>query len=192
MIGVLGGTFAPIHNGHLRLAIEARDQLGLSEVKLIPAASPPLRAQPAVPARRRLEWAQLAVAGEKGLSVDGRELARSGPSYTVDTLAELRAEHPRARLFLLLGADAASRIGQWHRWQELPALAQLVVCNRPGADAGPQAGLFLRLTMPALEISATDIRRRIKAGHSLRGLVPDRVLDSFTSQDHQALSQDAQ
>ena len=212
MIGILGGTFAPLHNGHLRIAIEARDQLKLDEVRLVPAGAPPLRAVPAVPAARRLQWARLAVAGEKQLSVDDREVRRSGASYTVDTLAELRAENPRASLCLLVGIDAAQRLTQWHRWQHLVQLAHLVVVNRPGAAAelSPQlmamlqeapdasalreqpAGLFWRLTMPPLAISATDIRRRIKGKLSVRGLVPDRVLDSFTPQDFQALSQDAQ
>ncbi|MBI3172023.1 MAG: nicotinate-nicotinamide nucleotide adenylyltransferase, partial [Hydrocarboniphaga effusa] len=87
-IGILGGTFAPIHNGHLRLAAAARDELKLSEVRLIPAAQPPLRPSPAIPAERRLHWVELAIRNEKKLVADGRELRRQGPSYTVDTLAE--------------------------------------------------------------------------------------------------------
>lgn len=212
MIGILGGTFAPLHNGHLRLAIEAREQLKLTEVRLISAGAPPLRAVPAVLAARRLHWVKLAIAGEKNLVADDREVRRSGASYTVDTLTELRAEHPDTPLCLLIGIDAAQRLTQWHRWQHLVQLAHLVVFNRPGAAAelSPQlaamlqeapdlaalqeqpAGLFWRVTMPGLPISASDIRRRIKAGLSVRGLVPDRVLENFTPQDLKALSQDAQ
>ena len=211
MIGVLGGTFAPIHNGHLRVAIEAREQLGLSEVRLVPAARPPLRAVPANDAKRRLRWTRLAVKGEPGLAVDGRELRRKGPSYTVDTLAAIRREVGRTPLCLLLGADAAARFEQWHRWEQILELAHLVVFNRDGRRAAfpaalqaldrdapdPAAlrsrpgGLFFTLTMPPLPISATDIRRRLAAGQSVRGLVPERVIADFSPQDLKAFGQDA-
>lgn len=210
-IGVLGGTFAPIHNGHLRLAIEAREQLGLDEVRLVPASTPPLRSIPGVAPARRLHWVRLAVAGEKGLVADDCEVTRSGPSYTVDTLTQIRAQHPHAPLCLLLGLDAAQKLLQWHRWQKLVELAHLVVFNRPGAalelpgqlaamlQVVPEpgalreqpAGLCWRAAMPPLPISASDIRRRLRAGHSVRGLVPDRVLADFTPQDLKMLSQDA-
>jgi nicotinate-nucleotide adenylyltransferase len=207
-IGVFGGTFAPIHNGHLRLAIEARDQLRLDQVRLIPAARPPLRAAPAVPGARRLRWVRLAIGRERGLVADGRELARGGPSYTIDTLASLRAQFPRAALCLLLGQDAARRLPQWRRWRELPAFAHLVIVARPGA--GPalppalsrllrgrrarsaaelrrrRAGLWLRLPLAPLDISGTDVRRRLAAGLSVRGLVPDTVAAAFTRRDLEA------
>ncbi len=211
MIGILGGTFAPIHNGHLRLALEAREQLGLDEVRLVPAGAPPLRAVPAVSSQRRLKWVQLAIAGEKQLVADDREVRRSGPSYTVDTLTELRAEHGDLPLCLIVGQDAAQQLNKWHRWQNLVQLGHLVIVNRPGTalelppmvaamlqeapDAGAlreqPAGLFWRVTMPPMQISASDIRRRLKAGLSARGLVPDRVLADFTPQDIKAFSQDA-
>src|SRR5689334_3470917 len=114
-IGIFGGTFAPIHNGHLRLAIEALEQLELAQVRLIPAARPPLRAAPAVPAQRRLRWLKLAIRGEPGLVADERELRRQGPSFTVDTVAGLRDEFPRTPLCLLLGGDAARQLPQWRR-----------------------------------------------------------------------------
>lgn len=212
MIGVLGGTFAPIHNGHLRLAIEAREQLSLAEVRLIPAGAPPLRAVPAVSAQRRHKWVQLAIAGEPKLVADDRELRRAGASYTVDTLTELRAEKGEAPLCLIVGQDAAQQLNKWHRWQNLVQLAHLIIVNRPGTalelppavaamlqeapDAAAlraqPAGLFWRVAMPPLQISASDIRRRLKAGLSVRGLVPDRVLADFTPQDLKALSQDVQ
>jgi nicotinate-nucleotide adenylyltransferase len=142
VIGIFGGTFAPIHHGHLRLAIEARDALQLDEVRLIPAAQPPLRAAPALPAARRLRWVRLAIGRERGLVADGRELARRGPSYTIDTLVSLRAQFPRAALCLLLGQDAARSLPRWHRWRELLEYAHLVIFARPGQQ-------FLRMSASA-------------------------------------------
>ncbi|MGH8442621.1 MAG: nicotinate (nicotinamide) nucleotide adenylyltransferase, partial [Nevskiaceae bacterium] len=141
LIGVFGGTFAPIHNGHLRLALIARQRLGLSEVRLVPAASPPLRDAPAIPASRRLRWVRRAIARQPGLRADARELARRGPSYTFDTLASLRAQFPRAALCLLLGQDAARSLPRWHRWRELPGLAHLVIFDRPGQKPALPAAL---------------------------------------------------
>jgi nicotinate-nucleotide adenylyltransferase len=211
-IGILGGTFAPIHNGHLRLAIEVREQLGLKEVRLIPAAQPPLRPAPAVPASRRLRWVQLALENEPGLSVDDCELRREGPSYTVETLAQLRARYPDAPLVLILGMDAAAQLQRWHRWESLLELAHLLFCNRPGGRQGfapglsrylhgkqardlsglhaRPAGFWWRCVIQALDISATGIRERLAAGHSVRGLVPDAVIHDLTDEDREALIRD--
>jgi nicotinate-nucleotide adenylyltransferase len=207
-IGIFGGTFAPIHNGHLRLAIEARDQLGLDEVRLVPAAAPPLRAAPAVSGARRLRWVELAIAGEPGLVADDRELARRGPSYTFETLASLRMEFPRASLCLLLGQDAARQLPRWHRWRELPDLANLVFFARPAQPAtlpaplakllrgrrarspsalrAAAAGRWLALPLTPLAISGSDVRRRLAAGLSVRGLVSDTVRADFTRKDLEA------
>jgi len=208
LIGIFGGTFAPIHNGHLRLATAARRQLRLAEVRLVPAASPPLRAKPAISAARRLRWVKLAIRRHRGLVADARELRRKGPSYTVDTLESLRAQFPRTSLCLLLGQDAARSLPRWHRWRELPALAHLVFVNRPGQPArlpAPlarllrgrrargvrdlkrrPAGLWLRLRMPPVDVSATDLRRRLGRGLSVAGLVPDTVRADFTRKDLEA------
>jgi nicotinate-nucleotide adenylyltransferase len=208
LIGILGGTFAPVHNGHLRLAIEARDQLGLGEIRFIPAASPPLRARPAIPAKRRLRWVELAIEGEPGLVADDRELRRRGPSYTFDTLTELRKAFPRAPLLLLLGEDAGRQLPRWHRWKSLVELAHLVFFNRPGHDAtlaapvanllrkrqalsaehlaASPSGLWWRGGMTPMAISASDVRMRLRDGYSVRGLVPDRVIDDFTPNDLKA------
>lgn len=213
MIGIFGGTFAPIHNGHLRLALEAREELGLSEVRLIPAAVSPLKTAPAASGERRLRWLQLALGSEPGLVADDRELRRAGPSYTVDTLRELRAELGETPLCLLLGEDALRQLPRWHRWKELTDYAHLVFVNRPGHADKPAAavsqflrrrrargaaqlkrapaGFYWRCEMPALEISASDIRRRLKAGLSVRGLVPDAVLNDFTPKDREVLARDA-
>lgn len=207
-IGIFGGTFAPIHNGHLRLAIEARDQLGLDEVRLVPAGAPPLRAAPAVSGARRLRWVELAIAGERGLVADDRELVRRGPSYTFETLASLRMEFPRASLCLLLGQDAARQLPRWHRWRELPDLANLVFFARPGQPAtlpaplanllrgrrarspralrAATAGCWLALPLAPLAISGSDVRRRLAAGLSVRGLVSDTVRADFTRKDLEA------
>lgn len=138
-IALLGGTFDPVHYGHLRFASEARAALGLSEVHLVPSATPPHRALPEASAADRVAMLELAIREFPGLRIDARELRRGGPSYTVDTLAELRTAHPRAPLVLLLGADAFRDLTGWHQWRRLFALAHLVVAPRPGAEPG--AGL---------------------------------------------------
>lgn len=202
-VGLFGGTFDPVHFGHLRPALECLEALGLSELRLIPAAVPPHRAAPVAKPEQRLAMLRLAVADQPGFVVDGRELQRPGPSYTVDTLRELRAElGPQRPLCLLLGTDAFLGLSTWHRWEELPALAHLVVMHRPGfprealaeradepvrallaprqraqaADlhAQPAGGIWLQ-AVTALDISATAIRHTIAAGASARYLLPDAV-----------------
>lgn len=210
--GLFGGTFTPIHNGHLRLALELRERLQLDAVHLVPSARPPHRAAPEVPPQRRLEWVRLACAGEAGLIVDDREVLRSGPSYTVDTLTALRAEHPDDALVLLLGDDAANSLHTWHRWQELFELAHLVFVERPYEPPAPapelarflrgrralgvqelhsqRAGLWLAVSIPPLAISSTRIRQLLAAGRSIRGLVPEAVIRSLSPEDVRALTHD--
>ncbi|AHE99197.1 nicotinate-nucleotide adenylyltransferase [Thioalkalivibrio paradoxus] len=196
MIGVLGGTFDPIHFGHLRPALEVHEQLALQELRFIPCHVPPHRAAPATPARHRLAMVEHAVAGVPGFRVDRRELDRPGPSYTVETLHDLRTEiGSEAPLVLIMGMDAFAGLHTWHRWRELPALAHLVVAHRPGATTPPDAAFrgIARVaadpeplrTRPAgwihfqpvtqLDISATAIRNALQAGRSPRYLLPDDV-----------------
>jgi nicotinate-nucleotide adenylyltransferase len=204
-IGVLGGTFDPIHYGHLRLAEELGETLRLSEVRFIPAGTPPHRDAPRVAAAHRLEMARLATAGNPRFAVDDREVRRAGPGYTYDTLAELRAEAGSARaLVLLLGADAFLDFATWHRWHEVFGLAHIAVAHRPGfpperwgsrmpqplareyesrllrqplaAHLQPAGGIAV-IPFTALDISATAIRDRIKGGSSPRYLLPSAVLD---------------
>ncbi len=211
-VGLFGGTFSPIHNGHLRLALEVRERLGLDRVHLIPAGQPPHRATPGISAARRLEWVRLACGKESGLVVDDREVRREGRSYTFDTLTGLRAEMPGASLVLLLGEDAANQFHTWHRWQEIPELAHVVFVERPHEHAAPApalqdlmrgrrvreasalrsrpAGLFMAAALPPLAISSTRIRRLLKAGRSVRGLLPQAVIDSFTAEDIDFLTHD--
>jgi nicotinate-nucleotide adenylyltransferase len=130
--GLLGGTFDPPHNAHLRLAIEARESLGLATVRFIPAGAPPLRAAPCAASVHRLEMVRRAIVDEAGFSVDTRELDTDAPSYTIDTLERLRAESGLAQpLVLLVGADAFARFEAWHRWREIFDLAHVAVATRP-------------------------------------------------------------
>ena len=143
-VGILGGTFNPIHYGHLRSALELRERLGLAEVRLVPAARPPHREQPECPVEQRADMVSLAIAGEPGLLCDRRELLREGPSYTVDSLQELRMQlGTEQSLYLIVGADALSAIDSWHRWQEIPALAHIVALARPGwgQPTAPNGGM---------------------------------------------------
>jgi len=196
---VYGGTFDPIHCGHLAIARAARDALSC-DVRLMPAGDPPHRAAPGADAAQRAAMVALAIAGESGLLLDHRELERPGRSYTVETLADLRAARgPAQPLAWLVGADSLLGLTSWHRWQDLFALAHLVVAERPGstldADLPPAladalqarwtetsadletapAGRVLRLRQPLYPVSATDVRARAARGASLQGLVPDAV-----------------
>ena len=196
-IGVLGGTFDPIHYGHLRPAQEVRRALGLGEIRLIPAAHPPHRQPPLADAAQRLRMAELAVAGFPGFRVDDREVRRGGPSYTVLTLESLRVEFGTQPLCLLLGVDAFLDIETWHQWSRLPELAHLVVMQRPGwqvpapwpawaaprlardprALAGASAGHVYFQAVTPQDISATQLRAAIGRGESVEAQLPPAVWD---------------
>ncbi len=197
-IGLLGGTFDPIHIGHLRAALEVAEQFALDELRLIPSARPPHRGTPQVCAQARLDMVRLAVADVPPLSVDDRELWRDRPSWTIDTLESLRAElGAEVQLLLLVGWDAFCGLPTWHRWQELLDHCHILVLQRP--DAGSEAPDALRNLLAArsvadpqalkgpagqiafvwqmpLAISATQVRERLGSGRSIRFLVPDAVL----------------
>ena len=183
-----GGTFDPIHNGHLAVARHARDALH-AEVSLLPARDPPHKGPTSVDAADRARMCELAVAGLAGIDVDARELRRGTPSWTIDTLRELRVEiGDRAPLALLVGADSFLGLPTWKEWRELPKLAHFVIAERPGFDLdsamlpelaaefgprfatspqalhGASAGLAFRLRQPATPESATELRRRIHEG----------------------------
>lgn len=201
-IGLLGGTFDPVHVGHLRAALEIRDALDLAQVRLVPAHVPPHRPQPVASAAQRLAMLRRAVRGVAGLTVDDRELRRAGPSYTVDTLTDLRAQLGRRPLCLLVGDDAFRGLTTWHRWPALFELAHLVVMQRPlmvgepvqelppalaqavdgrradsaQALAMSPAGLVWRQALPPLDISATRVRAALRTGRSARFLVTDSCL----------------
>jgi nicotinate-nucleotide adenylyltransferase len=197
-IGVLGGTFDPVHIGHLRSALEVAEVLALDELRLMPNARPPHRDTPQVSAQDRLEMVRCAVEGVPTLSVDARELARDTPSYTIETLELMRAELAASdQLFLLLGWDAFCGLPSWHRWEELLQHCHILVLQRPDADveppdalrnllaarsvsdpqalAGP-AGQIAFVWQTPLAVSATQIRQLLASGKSVRFLVPDAVL----------------
>lgn len=198
-IGILGGTFDPVHCGHLRLALEMRDALALDSVRLMPAPNPRLRDAPRADAAQRLALLEAAVEDEPGLAVDARELDREGPTYTVETLESLRREFPDEALVFILGMDSFARLDRWHRWRELTGLAHLAVARRPGGvlpGEGPVADLLARCRWedtatlaetpagriaicepPMLDISATRIRSLVARGRSIRFLVPDKVIE---------------
>jgi nicotinate-nucleotide adenylyltransferase len=181
-IGVLGGTFDPIHIAHLLLAEQAREQLVLDKVLLIPAGDPWRKASREVTrARLRLEMVRRAAEGNELFEVDDREIRREGATYTVDTLRELRAElEEDDDLFLLLGEDALADIPNWKEPEALPDYAVMVVAPREGVDLPESlpfdpAGIE-RIDMPYVDISSTDLRHRARLGRSLRYMVPDAVL----------------
>jgi nicotinate-nucleotide adenylyltransferase len=206
-VGVFGGTFDPIHFGHLRLAEEMAEAIGLERVLFIPAGQPPHRGAPRTAAAHRLEMVRRAIAGNPRFELDAREVKSPRPSYTVDTLAALRAElGDQQPLWLLLGADAFLGLPTWHEWRRLFGLAHIAVAQRPGARlmqsdamldplkseilprqvadgsaAGPAGSVLLRAMTP-LDISATVIRDTLARQGSVRYLLPDAVLDYIHQQ----------
>ena len=203
-VGILGGTFDPIHHGHLRIAQEALEQCDLAQVRFVPCGTPPHRGAPHAAAKSRWEMVRLALNGHPDFLVDVHEVFRTDPCYSVDTLRALRAElGAQQSLCLILGGDAFLQLHTWHEWKRLFELAHIVVLQRAGgpplgnamnnADPALQAEYRARLApgasalheasngaifvadMPALEISSTDIRRRCAEGKSIRYLVPDAV-----------------
>lgn len=186
-IGVLGGTFDPIHLGHLIVAEEARERLGLAQVIFVPAGQPWMKGGKSItPGWERLRMAELAVESNPFFCVAANEVERSGPTYTVDTLQELQRDlDPDSRLRFIVGMDSLEQFHRWKDPEKLLELCQLVVVNRPGHQGVdintlvgrfPQAGTRLSLlTVPRIEISATDIRRRVSQGISVRYLVPEAV-----------------
>lgn len=186
-IGVLGGTFDPIHIGHLRPALEAAEQLALDEVRLVPCHLTSHRAQPLRSSTLRSRLCQLAAAELPGFVVDERELRREQLSYTADTLADMQREWPAAKLFFLLGSDSFDSFHRWHRWEEILERAELVVMARPDTAYGEPARALLRrhgqrITLAQtseLHISSTAIRELLAAGRDPRYLVPEPVRETL-------------
>lgn len=192
-IGIFGGSFDPIHFGHLRPAFEILETLSLDHMLFIPSGNPPHRGAPAASAQQRLAMLQAAIRDEPRFQVDERELKRAAPSYTVDTLAELRREHPADALVLVVGMDAFLGFPGWHRWHEMFGLAHVAVAHRPGwtlqtggeiAEVLKQrraetlegtAGRVLLQPVTQLEISSTQVRETLARGGDPRFLVPEAV-----------------
>jgi len=198
-IGIFGGTFDPIHYGHLRTAFEMLQALRFGEVRFVPSGDPPHRGETYAEAPVRLEMVVSATRNESRFVVDDRELRRDGPSYTVDTLASMRQQQADVSMSLILGMDAFLGLTSWHRWQEILSFAHIVVAHRPGwraPDIGPLGELISahgthriddlheqlnnRIYIHAvtqLEISSTEIRELVLAGRDPRFLMPDVVRD---------------
>lgn len=196
-IGILGGTFDPVHYGHLRIAVECKEALGLDELRMIPCALPSHRNEPDANAQQRLEMLSLALLDIKDIIADDRELKRKGYSYTVDTLESLKKTFPEAVFYLIIGSDSFQNILQWHKWQSIVELANIVIAQRPdhGNDQESLAGKTLAerfcsvdeiknaesgkitcLGVSQLDISATRIRNLILEKRTLKFLLPDSVI----------------
>jgi nicotinate-nucleotide adenylyltransferase len=197
-IGFLGGTFNPIHIGHVRLAIEALEQLGLDRVELLPSSIPPHRSDPdMLPFGIRYELVRLAVQGAENIAANPIESARPGPSFTVDTLAELQKLMPDDELWFIMGAGEFTALGAWRKGLQIPAMANLAVADRGGTIAGaeaflkhqwpgaeqvglhrwknPAGKLIAMFSVPVIELCASDIRGKWRRGDSIHGLVDVRV-----------------
>jgi len=196
-IAVLGGTFDPVHLGHLRLAIDLAETLKLEQIRLMPGYQPVHRDSPSATPEQRLDMLKLAVADIKQLSIDDRELQRKGPSFTLLSLQEIRCEiGPEQPMFFILGEDAFSQFDSWHQWQKLINYAHLLVAVRPGnypkmsqqlsnfveknkfTEHGypvTAAGSVVWMKNPILEIASSDIRKRINENKSIRYLLPAKV-----------------
>jgi len=196
-MGVFGGTFDPIHFGHLRTAFEMLQALRFDEVRFMPCGEPPHRGQPMANASLRLDMVRAATEGQPGFIVDDRELHRDGPSYSVDTLSELRSEFPLRPLALMIGMDAFLGLTKWYQWRDILQFAHIVVAHRPGwraPDMGPlgelladrgthrigdlhqaRSGHIYIHDVTQLEISSTEIRELVAAGRDPRFLMPDSV-----------------
>lgn len=198
-LGILGGTFDPIHLGHLRLALELHDSLNLSKVHIIPCYRPVHRKLPVATPEQRLAMVECAVEGEPAFYADAREIRRENPSYMIDTLLEMREEMPSVPFCLLIGIDAFLGFPSWHRFEDILKESHLVVAHRPQYQL-PKSGVvadllqarlkddhnyvqehrgggILLMPITQLEISASDIRKQIAMGRNPRYLLPDRVYD---------------
>lgn len=209
-IGILGGTFDPIHNGHLRMALELYESLDLAKVHIIPCHRPVHRKMPAALPEHRLAMVQCAIASEPALYADPREIKRQSPSYTIDTLLELHQEMPGTPLSLMIGIDAFLGFSSWHRFEDILKEAHLIVAHRPHYQL-PATGILAELLkdhlqhdvsfihenlaggillwpITSLDISATDIRKQIAMGRNPRYLLPDSVYDYIKQQGIYSIS----
>lgn len=193
-MGVFGGTFDPVHYGHLLVAETCREELSLDQVRFIPAAVPPHKLDEKITdGHARADMLKLAVSGYPEFVVDRRELKRTGPSFTVDTLSELQAEFPKTKIFFLMGADSLRDLLTWRNPTRIAQLATLVACNRPGLPAIQHSQIVewvgeeiapsvISLQIPGTDLSATDLRDRARSGRSLRFRTP-RAVETYIQQN---------
>jgi len=207
MLGILGGTFDPVHFGHLRPALDVAEKLKLDEVRLIPCGQPPHRQQPVATPLQRLAMLRAAIEHYPEFKVDDRELCRAGPSYMVDTLMSLKNDFPDQALCLILGWDAFVGLGSWYQWTHLFELAHIVVTQRPGwsmeqidsnselaeqlnhrlieaEDLGnDDVGKIILMPVVQLDISSTHIREQLQKGESVSDLLPEQVEEFIVNQN---------
>jgi len=198
-IALFGGTFDPVHYGHLRCADEVRQKLGLNKLYLLPAGSPPHRDMPAATVKQRMEMLQLARQEFPQLLIDDRETRRSGPSYMVDTLMEIRSSLAGRPLLLLIGQDAANQLHTWFQWERLFELSHIIILTRPGVPTGyppelakqvqrrsgsdvqellkSEAGIVLHMEVESIDISATRIKQILRSGGLPESMLPAAVLE---------------
>lgn len=192
-LGILGGTFDPVHYGHLLMAEICRQQVCLQQIRFIPAARPPHKPDHVITdGHARADMLEFALAGYPEFVVDRRELKRSGPSYTVDTLLEFRTQFPDAELFLLMGADSLRDLSTWKSPEQISRLSTIVVCNRPGVALpdrqqitewiGEEIAATVKFVqIPGTDLSATDLRQRVRDGAGLRFMTP-RAVECYIQQ----------
>lgn len=177
-LGVLGGTFDPPHIGHVAAGLYTLEQLHLDRVLFVVANDPWQKSadRPVTPAADRLAMVEAAVAGHPGLEACTVDIDRGGPSYTVDTVADLEERFPGSALWLVLGVDAAAGIPTWHRWEDLAGRVRIALLDRAGSHRDDPPGFVVDVVeMPAVDVSSTDVRALLAAGGSVDGLVPDAV-----------------
>jgi nicotinate-nucleotide adenylyltransferase len=178
-IGLFGGSFDPVHNAHVALARTALEQLGLDELRWIPVGQPWQKARRLADRDDREAMVRLAIDGEPRFLLDRTELRGRGPTFTLDTVRELVAAEPGAQWFLILGQDQYASLHTWRDWRELLGLVTLAIANRPGATlaVNPQIARaeHQAVLLPMMDVSSTEVRRRVAAGESIAGLVPDAV-----------------
>ena len=178
-IGLFGGSFDPVHNAHVVLAATALEQIKLDEVRWIPVGQPWQKTRALADAADREAMVRLAIAGEPRFVLDRSELRRRGASFTLDTVREFVAAEPGAQAFLILGQDQYSSLHTWRDWRELLALVTLAIANRPGAVLAVNTQIarveHQAVLLPMMDVSSTEVRRRVAAGESIAGLVPDTV-----------------
>jgi nicotinate-nucleotide adenylyltransferase len=181
-VGLLGGSFDPIHHGHLLVAQVVLEALQLEAVRFVPAREQPFKAgHHAASAEDRAHMVALAIRGEPRFALERVELDRPGPSYTVDTLRELRRREPGKEFAILVGADAARDLTAWREAERLSQLARIVVFDRPGAELPSLPWAVESVRAPVVDIAATEIRKRVATGHSIRYWVPDAVAEYITA-----------
>lgn len=183
-VGVLGGTFDPIHHGHLAAASEVCAALGLDQVLLVPTNRQPFKEgfDSASP-EHRLEMCRLAVSGDERFAVSEVDLERGGITYTVDTLTDLREQLPAASLYFITGADSLMRLDEWKDYKKLTELAEFVGVTRPGHSFPQLDTAHILVEVPSLAVSSTDVRRRVRTGAPIRYLVPRAVADYIAQND---------